>query len=184
MIKELEIEFKTEITEKTYNLLITKFDLKKKVYKLTNYYFETVNNSLDKTNKTLRIREENNTFTLTLKSKVKSGILEKHITLDETKANKMINEGFNMYEYFNIDINVVPYGKLTTYRCSTPYKDGILFFDKFTYYDITKYEIEYEVTDYDNGLKTFKEFLNAEKIAYLETIKKSRRVFKHLKKHP
>ena len=42
----------------------------------------------------------------------------------------MILEGFNLKHLFDKDINVYPYGKLTTYRCQMPYKDGELFLIK------------------------------------------------------
>lgn len=179
---EKEIEFKTEITETEYNVLINKFNLNEKIYKLTTYYFETIDKFFYKNNKTVRIRETDNSFTLTLKSKTPYGSLEKHICLDSHSVLNMILYGFNLKNYFNIDKDVYPHGKLTTYRSSIPYNNGILFFDKFVYYGITNYEIEFEALNYDEGLKNFNEFLNSEQIAFIPTIKKSRKVFEYIEK--
>lgn len=181
---EKEIEFKTEITNEQYHFLIKEFNLNEKIYKLENYYFETPHKSFLKSNKTLRIRlESDSSYTLTLKSKVKDGTLEKHIKLSSLKALNMIENGFNLKEFFNLDIIVNSHGNLITHRVSMPYKEGILFFDKINYYNNIKYEIEYEVTNYLNGLNAFKEFLNRYQISLIKTKKKSRRVFDYLEKN-
>lgn len=183
MKTEKEIEFKTEISKFEYNKLIKKFNLENKISLLTNYYFDSLNNSFFKNNKTLRIRAEHNKFVLTLKSKIKSGTLEKHIKLNESDASKMILNGFNLKDFFNIDIDVFPRGELLTQRASLPYNDGVLFFDKFVYYEIVKYEIEFEAKEYLFGLNTFKKFLSIEEITFIPTIKKSRRVYEYLQKN-
>lgn len=178
---EKEIEFKTEITKEQYNFFIREFNLTQKVFKIENYYFETTHKSLRKSNKTLRIRlEKDNSYTLTLKSKIKDGTLEKHLKLANDKALIMIKNGFNLKDYLNIDLNVEPFGKLITYRVTMPYKNGVLFFDKINYYNNIRYEIEYEATDYEKGLNIFNEFLEHYQIPFLKTIKKSRRVFEYL----
>ena len=66
---------------------------------------------------------------------------------------------------------------LTTYRASTPYKNGVLFFDKSVYYNTVDYEIEYEVDDVNEGLRDFKSFLNEYDIEFKESIRKSKRAF-------
>lgn len=179
---EKEIEFKTEITKNQYDNLISKFQLEKNIYKITNHYFETANKSLMKSKKTLRIRiKDDKEYTLTLKEKANIGTNESNLTLKEKDALEMLYAGFNLKDLFLIDVNVYPYGKLTTYRVSIPYKEGELFFDKFEYYGITKYEIEYEAKYYGLGYKIFTDFLKAENIKFIPTMKKSRRVFQYLK---
>lgn len=182
MKTEREIEFKTELSKKQYEDFIKAFKLYDDIYKLTNYYFETADKSLMKSGKTLRIRvKDDQTYTLTLKVKTKKGAMENHLTLKENDALNMLINGFNLKDLFLKDINVYPYGKLTTYRARTPYKEGELFFDKFEYYGIIKYEVEYEAKYYGLGYKIFLDFLNTHKIKYVPTMKKSRRVFKYLK---
>lgn len=178
---EREIEFKTELTKEQYNLLIQKFNQNNHIYKLTNYYFITNNNSFKKSGKTLRIRvKDDKTYTLTLKVKAKEGSTEHHIALKEIDALTMIKNGFNLKSFFLKDIDVYPYGKLTTYRARFPYKEGELFFDKFDYYGNIHYEVEYEAKDFNLGYKIFLDFLKSNKINYKPTMKKSKRVFKYL----
>ncbi|HHV33339.1 MAG TPA: CYTH domain-containing protein [Acholeplasma sp.] len=181
---EREIEFKTEINEREYNALIKQFNLQNNIYKLTNHYFETATKTLKKEGKTLRIRvKDDEEYQLTLKSSKRNIANEAHFTLKKDEAIKMILEGFNLKHLFDKDINVYPYGKLTTYRCQMPYKDGELFFDKIEYYGITKYEIEYEAKYYGLGYKIFMNFLKEHNIKYISTIKKSGRVFNYLERN-
>lgn len=182
MITEKEIEFKTEINEQQYNNLINFYNLKEQIYEVTNHYFDTPSFSFKKSLQTLRIRfnEQKNSYKLTLKKPASVGVYENHLSLDEKNALKMINSGFNLKEYFNIDLDVKNFGSLKTYRVTTPYKDGIIFFDKFTYFNITKYEIEYEVKNYHKGLKDFQEFLLKHAITSKKTKKKSTRFFEQL----
>lgn len=181
MLREKEIEFKTELTKEQYDNFISLFKLKNHIYKLDNYYFETKEKTLQKEGKTLRIRIKNEkVFTLTLKAKAKVGTNESHLTLKETEATKLISDGFNLKDLYLVDIDVYPYGKLTTYRVEIPYKEGILFFDKLEYCGIVKYEVEYEAKYYGLGYKIFMDFLASNNIKYLSTMKKSRRVFKYL----
>ncbi len=182
MITEKEIEFKTEIKENDYNKLIDKYNLKDFIYEITNYYFDTSYHTFKKSFKTLRIRynEKKDSYVLTLKSKASKGVIEKHHKLDVNTALSFINDGINLKEYFDIDIFVKCFGSLQTKRVTMPYKDGMLFFDEFSYFGITKYEIEYEVKDYNKGLLDFKDFLNNEKISFIKTPKKSTRFFVYL----
>lgn len=182
MITEKEIEFKTEINENEYQRLINKYNLKDSIYEITNYYFDTPYHTFKKSYKTLRIRykENKDSYVLTLKSKVAKGIIEKHYNLDANTALRFINGGINLKDYFDIDTFVTCFGGLQTKRVTMPYKGGVLFFDKFSYFDITKYEIEYEVKDYDKGLLDFKDFLNDEKINFTKTPKKSTRFFTYI----
>ena len=71
--------------------------------------------------------------------------------------------------------------ELTSYRCSAPYKNGTIFFDKSVYYGKVDYEIEYEVDDVKEGLKDFKDFLEKHNITYVESIRKSKRAFDNRK---
>lgn len=181
---EKEIEFKTEINKQQYKTLMSKYNLENHIYKLTNYYFETADKSLIKDKEIIRIRVKNdNDYNLTLKKHQRDGALENHLTLTETDALLMIVNGFNLKSFFNRDVNVYPYGKLTTYRASRPYKDGELFLDKIDYYGNIKYEIEYEARYHGIGHRTFLNFLKDNKIKPIPTIKKSSRVFNYLKEN-
>lgn len=184
MRKEKEIEFKTELRKDEYISLINKYNLNNSIYEITNHYFDTPYHSFKKSYKTLRIRYNASycTYTLTFKSKISKGVLEKHYKLDEDIALKYINNGFNLKEYYDIDVFVKPFGSLHTKRVTMPYLDGTLFFDEFSYFDQTKYEVEYEVKDYDKGFKDFNEFLSNEDLKFIKTPKKSARFFSSLNK--
>lgn len=77
----------------------------------------------------------------------------------------------------DIPYQVKKVAELTTYRASTPYKDGTLFFDRSEYYGHIDYEIEYEVDEVEQGKKDFNDFLQSFDIPYQESIRKSKRAF-------
>lgn len=182
-MKNLEIEFKNPINEETYNLLIKKFNLENNIFHQTNYYFDSLNNDLGNKKVVLRIRfKEPNRYKITLKSQSHQGALEEHVLITEEKAKALIENGFNVKDYFDEDLIVTFKGKLDNLRVSTPYKDGELFVDKIMYFGIEDYEVEYEVDSYDEGLVNFNNFLNEYKIKKLPSLRKSERVFEYLKK--
>ena len=84
MSTNIEIEAKILVNEKEFNLLksLLKIEEKFKVVQ-TNYYIDDPMGSLRKYGFALRIRELNQTFTLTLKSPMAEGTLEKNQTLAE-----------------------------------------------------------------------------------------------------
>lgn len=183
MILNKEIEFKCAINEAQYNDLIDSFDLKNNIFKQTNFYFDSVDQALLKQNTTLRIRlKYPNRYKLTLKTAISKGAVEQHIFLKENQALKLIENGFNVKDYFDTDLDVHLYGSLDNYRVSTPYKNGELFIDKIEYFNLVEYELEYEVDNYNLGLKDFKNFLKKQNIDFKKSLRKSERVFNHLKK--
>ena len=178
MKTNLEIEFKTLIDENTYLKMLKLFDLENNVFEQINHYFDTNNADLISNHYVLRIRQKGQNYKLTSKSHSPEGAFEKHIFLTKDQALKMLDEGF--------DANVIefPYyvkkvAELTTYRTSTEYKDGRLFFDKNHYYGITDYEIEYEANSMEQGLIDFENFLKENNIPYQKSISKSKRAYKN-----
>ena len=180
MTKNKEIEFKTFIDEQTYNVLLKEFELDNNVFAQTNYYFDTPDMKLLKEKTVLRIRQKGTSYKLTKKTRAEVGADEAHILLSEDKANDFLKNGFNA-NIIDIPYNVIYQAQLTTYRASTPYKNGTLFLDKSVYYDKVDYEIEYEVDDDKEGLVDFKDFLNKYNIEYKESIRKSKRAFDNRK---
>ena len=177
MYTSLEIEFKTAINKDEYEKLIKLFNLENEVFVQTNYYFDTLNHSLINEHVILRIREKAHNIKLTSKTPQDIGTLEKHIILNKDEAYKMIKEGFDA-SIIGINKNVTNVATLTTHRATTPYKNGKLFFDKNTYYDITDYEIEFECDDEEKGKELFLEFLKEHNINYIKMESKSKRAFK------
>ena len=175
-----EIEFKTFISEDEYNGLIKEFELDNNIFNQTNYYFDTPDTKLMEEKTVLRIRQKGNNYKLTKKTRAEVGADETHIFISKEKANDLLLNGFNA-NVIGVPYFVKNIAKLTTYRASTPYKNGILFFDKSVYYDKVDYEIEYEVNDVKEGQADFIQFLEAHNIKYRESIRKSKRAYDNRK---
>lgn len=178
MNKNLEIEFKCPIDKQDYDRLIKDFGLEDNIYLLTNYYFDSKDKTLHKERTVLRIRHKhsNNHYKITLKQDTPQGALESHVLLKEDEALGFIEKGFNVKDFFDIDLDVFLHGKLDNYRVSTPYKDGELFLDKISYFDTIEYEIEYEVDNFEQGQTLFDKFLDEHHIAKKPYKRKSQRI--------
>ncbi len=180
MYANKEIEFKTFITKEKYNELIEEFNLANNIFAQTNHYFDTVNSDLMNQGIVLRIRQKGNSYKLTKKTHSEIGSDETHILLNKEKAMEMLAKGFNA-QIIDLPYEVKKRAELTTYRVSSPYKDGTIFFDRSEYYGNVDYEIEYEVDEVEQGLKDFNEFLKNHNIEYKESIRKSKRAFDNCK---
>ncbi len=181
MSTNIELEFKTKITEEQYNSLIKEFELENNVFPQTNFYFDTPNLDLFKIHTVLRIRQKGSIFKLTKKVRGKNAneADESHIFLQEETALNYLKNGFDA-NIIELNYQVHNVCELTTYRAKTTYKDGILFFDKSEYYGHVDYEIEYEVDSIEQGKKDFIQFLQEHKIKYEETERKSTRAYKSI----
>ena len=175
-----EIEFKTFINEDVYNKLINDFGLDNNVFAQTNHYFDTDDTKLLQEQTVLRIRQKGNNFKITKKTRAEVGADETHIFISKEKAEDILEHGFDA-SIIGLPYFVHKIAELTTYRVSTPYKNGTLFFDKSVYYGKTDYEIEYEVDEVNEGLKDFKQFLDSYQIEYKESIRKSKRAYDNRK---
>ena len=84
MSTNIEIEAKILVNEHEFNLLKSLLNINESFKVIqTNYYIDDPIGSLRKFGFALRIRELNKTFTLTLKSPMAEGTLEKNQTLTE-----------------------------------------------------------------------------------------------------
>ena len=180
MYMNKEIEFKTFITEDNYNDLVKEFGLENNIFSQINHYFDTDDTKLLKEKTVLRIRQKGNNYKLTKKTRAEVGADETHILLSKDKAKGFLENGLDA-SIIGIPYKVHKICELTTYRCSAPYKNGTIFFDKSVYYDKVDYEIEYEVDDVKEGQKDFKDFLQRHNITYVESIRKSKRAFDNRK---
>ena len=181
MNKHLEIEYKSFISEKSYNNLMNYLNLKDKIFIQTNYYFDTINKDLFNNKIVLRIRNKENQYKLTKKSPSNNANLEESIYLNENEALSMIKNGFDA-SLVNINLFVKNICTLKTYRAKIEYKDGILFLDKSEYNGIIDYEIEYEANNIDFNESHFKEILKELKIDYKKSYSKYKRCIESLKK--
>lgn len=175
-----EIEFKTFISEEKYNELIDKFGLDNNVFAQTNHYFDTDDTKLMEEKTVLRIRQKGNNYKITKKTRAEVGADETHILISNEKALEYLKNGFDA-NVIGIPYFVHKIAELTTYRVSTPYKNGVLFFDKSVYYDKVDYEIEFEVDDDKEGYKEFVKFMEDFGIEYKESIRKSKRAYDNRK---
>lgn len=176
MYKNKEIEFKTLITEETYNNLIKEFGLENNIFEQINHYFDTEDSKLLNEKTVLRIRQKGSNFKLTKKTRAEVGADETHIFISKDKALELLKDGFDG-KIIDVPYYVTKVAELTTYRASAPYKNGVLFFDKSVYYDNVDFEIEYEVDDIKEGTADFKHFLETYNITYKESIRKSKRAY-------
>lgn len=171
-----EIEFKTLITKEQYEKLLDEFNLSNNIFTQINHYFDTPDTDLIKDKTVLRIRQKGNNYKLTKKTRAMVGADETHIFLSKKIAIEMLENGFDA-KIIGIPYNVKKVAELTTYRASSHYKNGIIFFDRSEYYGNVDYEIEYEVDEINQGKKDFKEFLDSHNIEYKESIRKSKRAY-------
>jgi len=179
MNKNIEIEFKTAISQEKYIELLKKFKLENNIFKQTNHYFDTDQFNLSQQKIVLRIRQKGeNHYKVTLKNQGEEGACESHILLQKAKAEDMIQNGFNTKDFFDeIDFFVTFKVSLDNYRVSTPYEGGTLFLDRCEYCSIVDYEVEYEVSNYDEGQNQFKQFVMQHQIEMQPTKRKSERAF-------
>ncbi|MGP4106695.1 CYTH domain-containing protein [Virgibacillus sp. L01] len=185
MAQEIEIEYKNLLTKDEFDRVLYSLPFPSDAETQTNHYFETADFSLKKNGCALRIREKNNTFTLTLKEPHDTGLLETHDTLTKQEANQWINEEFIGKEYTSkqlenkgINLNDLKYlGSLTTERRELNYHDVLLVLDYSTYGDTSDYEMELEAASEEIGLKTMQDVLDKFNIKRRQTPNKIQRFF-------
>lgn len=188
MNQEIEIEFKMMLTKNEYIQLSQQLSFPNQAISQTNYYFETENFSLKKKKSALRIREKNDTYTLTLKQPHRDGILETHELLSENEAYQLINGQpiFNnkmahYLELLNIPIGDLKYyGNLMTERREFTQNNIVYVLDKSYYNDTVDYELEIESPTKNKGKRIFYSILNEFNIKEKKTMTKIERFFKTL----
>ncbi len=129
-----------------------------------NYYIDTPSSQLRRYGFGLRIRERLDQFTLTLKSPLAEGTLEKNQSISKSAYLKLVNENvfpegpvmhFLLTLGFPIkELRIIT--KLTTYRIETTYLERNLALDKNEYGQHLDYEIESEQSAISLALETLK----------------------------
>src|SRR5699024_12592300 len=89
--QQIEIERKTMLTEAEFELLLKKLPFESAPIIQTNYYFETEDLALKRNRSALRIRQKNNSYTLTLKEPHEEGVLETNEPLTEYGAKMCLH---------------------------------------------------------------------------------------------
>lgn len=170
MEENLEIEFKILIDKKIYQQIINDYIIDKS-YQQTNYYL--MHPVLSKLKFSLRIREKNNQYELTLKQPQTTGVLETNLTIDKTTKNQILNnqlvnnEVFDLLKKYNLDTTMFETRySLTTLRKEIITTYGLICLDYNNYNGIEDYELEYEVTDYSKGKQAFLNLINKYNLTY------------------
>ncbi|HEU5140405.1 MAG TPA: CYTH domain-containing protein [Bacillales bacterium] len=187
MSREIEIEFKNLLSKTEFDQLCNHFNVKKTDFKVQhNHYFDTADFMLKNQGCALRIREKNNTHTLTLKQPHPDGLLEIHQPLDEQDtaaimAGAHLPDGEVVDVLHKIKVSVAdlnPLGTLSTDRAEVSFKNGLVVLDHSFYSGTEDYELEYESTEKNRGEETFHELLATLNIPERETENKIRRFFR------
>lgn len=173
MSTNLEIEFKNMLDESEYKKLIEHFAIEEnQIWTQKNVYFDTKTFDLKKNQAALRVRIKNNTYELTLKTKADVGLIETNQLITKSdygnfKHAHLLVKG-PVYEKvleLGIDVNQLRViTDLTTKRAEVSYENGLLVLDKSFYGKVIDFELEYEVKDYNEGLKIFDELLTQHQI--------------------
>ena len=177
MITEKEFEYKLLLSADEHEQLenhLTKNFMKEITQ--TNYYFDTLTFFLRRCTISLRIREINNQFTLTLKSKKKregsvyyreanecSWILSnddaRNIIQSQNLSSTTLPNDFNaMLQELSIDVNNLKMlGNLLTVRRLYDYAGDEICLDQNTYLEMKDFELELETFDPDVVKRLIKE---------------------------
>ncbi len=162
MKKELENEVKLKIDRNEYKRILSICDeLVVSNHIQINHYFDTSNYDLFKKHSVLRVREIDNSFTLTLKSQISSGsFVERHIKIEGLSSwSSRLKELFSANEFDSIDLNrISSLGTLTTTRTKIAYKDVVIELDKSEYNGLVDYEIEVEASTVEKASMSLEEF--------------------------
>lgn len=170
MSKNLEIEAKAMLDEKSYHLLVNRL----KTYKQINYYLDnTFKEIRNNSNIGLRIRYKNNEYELTLKVDLDEGKMEYNHILSTAdfiafKENGLLPdcEVTKMLKSLNVRFPLHILGEMITYRSDLNYKTSLISIDKSEYNSNVDYEIECEDTSMEIARQNLEEFLNKNHIEF------------------
>jgi uncharacterized protein YjbK len=155
----------------------------------TNHYIDDAKGSLRQYGFALRIRELNQTYTLTLKSPMAEGTLEKNQVINQQIylafkeknifPSGLIQDFLTMFGFDTKQLKIITF--LTTDRYETRYEGRHVCLDKNSYHGITDYEVESEESSLKNAADTLKLLCEAAQIPYRENqISKYARAIKTL----
>ena len=170
MEENLEIEFKILINKNTYHQIINDYKIDCS-YQQTNYYL--MHPKLSELKYSLRIREKNNQYELTLKQPQTKGNLETNLIIDKDIKDKIINhelinnEVFDILKQYHLDSTMFKTDCfLTTLRKEIKTDNGLICIDYNQYNNYEDYELEYEVNDYLSGKQAFLDFISQYNLSY------------------
>ncbi|NER42188.1 CYTH domain-containing protein [Bacillus megaterium NBRC 15308 = ATCC 14581] len=187
MKQEIEIEFKNIVTKEEFDRLRSHFQLTEDQFvSQENHYFDTPAFSLKRLRGCPANSKQKDKSVLTLKQPHQEGLLETHEALTNEQA-KELRDGSakipstiqQLITDLQVDSHALTYfGTLCTSRAEIPYKNGLLVLDHSFYLGAEDYELEYEVTDANEGAKYFEQLLTELDIKKKPTENKIRRFYK------
>lgn len=170
MEENLEIEFKILLDKKIYDQIINDYSIDTS-YTQTNYYL--MHPILSKLKYSLRIREKNNQYELTLKQPQTTGALETNLIINKDAKDKILNNKlvhnkvFDLLTEYNLDSTMFNTNhSLKTLRKEIHTPHGLICLDYNCYNNLEDYELEYEVIDYKQGKKAFLNFIEQYNLSY------------------
>ena len=188
-MKQLEIELKTLLKKDDYNHLKKQFAHVAPVHQ-KNYYIDTPDFQLREKKVAMRIRVLSDCAELTLKVPQTIGNMEynQKMTLSEAEhylEKQILPQGMVLEKLTEIGIKSHDWlilGCLETIRYEMETDIGLMALDQSHYFDQTDYELELEVTDFEQGKVDFQQFLDENHITYQKAPSKLIRFIKNMKK--
>jgi uncharacterized protein YjbK len=190
MSSNIEIEAKILLKEEAFLKLLKFLNTNEtKGVKQVNYYIDNSEQSLRKFGFGLRIRERNDVYTLTLKSPITDGTLEKDQTISKIiyfkfKNDLIFPEGIVKDTLLMFGFNVSKFHIITsleTIRINTEYEGGQLSLDFNSYNGQKDYEVESEQSSIKAAEQTLKKLCEAVGLPFeLNKISKHARALKSL----
>ncbi|WP_187118863.1 CYTH domain-containing protein [Bacillus marasmi] len=186
MSQQIEIEYKNLLSKEEYERLQDYFKIdQSSIKKQINHYFDTSIFALKNLHSALRIREKGGKYELTLKQPAEIGLLETNQILTKEVAKGMLDggklpDGPVKTALLNVGFAVDTlefFGTLTTYRAELEFEGGILVLDHSQYLKVEDFEVEYEVTDPEQGKVIFQQLLTNMHIPLRKTDNKIQRFY-------
>jgi uncharacterized protein YjbK len=175
MSTNIEIEAKILVTESEFYKLKTMLQITDDLKVVqTNYYIDDAKGSLRQYGFALRIRHLKDTFTLTLKSPMAEGTLEKNQPISKLHYQAFKDQGTfppgliqDFLEMFGFQTNLLKIITfLTTERYETTFQGRHVCLDKNQYHGLTDYEVESEESSLKHAADTLISLCEAAQIPY------------------
>ncbi|MHC5217029.1 CYTH domain-containing protein [Enterococcus sp. LJL128] len=185
MSENLEIEYKTMLSERDFIRITDYFQLKEEDFFLqVNTYFDTSAFHLKQMNIGLRIRTLPDAAEITLKVPAKDGLLEITDPITPEQAEEIIrsrifpknSEVSQKLQDLTINTPLHVIGQLKTKRAQKNLPQGLLALDESWYNQNHDYELELEVADAFTGKKAFYNLLNTLNIKEISGLNKIQRM--------
>ncbi|MEC1261519.1 CYTH domain-containing protein [Bacillus swezeyi] len=167
MSQELEIEFKNLLTKKEFDQMKLYYQFSPKQFVTQkNHYYDTPSFSLKEKGAALRVREKQDRHVLTLKEPAPVGLTETHQSLpfQPDVESFHIPDGPVLGRLRDLGIeseSLQYFGTLTTDRAEKKLPQGLIVLDRSRYLMVEDYEVEFEVTDYEQGKQDFTAILKS-----------------------